>query len=74
MAPGSSPSVSAWLHDAQLVGALGRHVEQLGDHLERHREGELVDELDRSALGGAIEHVVDHRLDPRPQAVDRRSA
>ena len=40
----------------QLVGPLGRHGQQVGDHLERHGEGELVDELQsprRRRLGRA---------------------
>ena len=42
-AVGSSAAVRICDHSPQLLGPFGRHVEQLGDHLERHREGQLVD-------------------------------
>ena len=61
-AVGSSAAVSVCDHVADLGLALGRHAEQVGDHLERHREGELVDELHRAPLGGPVEHVVDELL------------
>ena len=57
---------------AHLVGTIDRQGEQIADHLERHGERELVDELDRASLGGDVEDVVDQLLDAGPQPLDRR--
>ncbi len=57
---------------ADLGLAFGGHAQQVGDHLERHREGQLVDQLHRAALGRAVEDVVDQLLDPRTEPLDGR--
>ena len=57
---------------ADLVGAVLRQVEQVGDHLERHREGQFVDELHLAPLGRPVEHGIDLGLDAAAQRVDRR--
>ena len=49
-----------------------RHAEHLGDHPERQREGEVGDHVELAAPGhGGVEHLVDHRLHPRRQLLDR---
>ena len=57
---------------ADLVGAVLREVEQVGDHLERHREGQFVDELHLAPLGRPVEHGIDLGLHAAAQRVDRR--
>ena len=49
---------------------VGGQIEQIADHLERHGEGELVDQFHLAALGGPVEHIVDQLLHPRPQPLD----
>ena len=57
---------------ADLGRAVLRQVEQVGDHLERHGERQLVDELQLAPLGRPIEHGIDLGLDAAAQCVDRR--
>ena len=69
---GSSEAVRAWLQSRISVGAVLRQVEQVGDHLERHGERQLVDEFQLAPLGRPIEHGIDLGLDAAAQCIDRR--
>jgi hypothetical protein len=50
---------------------LGSHAEQLGDHGDRHRHGEIADEVERLAAAQWREAFVDERA--RCAAPTRRS-
>jgi hypothetical protein len=56
--------------DTEAVSILGRDAEQLGDHDDRKRKREVVDELHPAIGSHAVDEVVGDLLDPRSQAPD----
>ena len=50
---------------AQRAALVLRDAEQVADQLHRDRGGEVLDQVDRAALGRGVEQAVDQRLDAR---------
>ena len=56
---------------AQQLCALQAHVEQLGNHRQRDRVGELAHQLDRLTLGQRLKRGLDGRHDARTDPLHR---
>ena len=55
---------------AQLGPVVLGHAEQLGDHRERQREGQVGDDVHPASRRDLVEHPVDEALDPGQERVD----
>ncbi|NDF32387.1 MAG: aspartate aminotransferase family protein [Acidimicrobiia bacterium] len=54
----------------QLVGAIGRHVQKIGDHLERNGKSQFVDEFESAACRRTIEDSIDQLHDSWSESLD----
>ena len=48
-----------------------RDAQHVADQLDRQRRGEVADQVAFAALGDRVQHLVDHRLDPRLERPER---